>query len=483
MQCYCKETGEEFAVKIVRSHINVNEEVLMLHECQGHPNIVLLNELLRDEKYIYIVTELIIGSELHDYKGISPDDVKFIFNQLVSAVYFIHSKNIAHRDIKMENILVSYSHPKTVTIIDFGFATRQSDDTVLTQACFTLDYVAPEILQNVPYTRQCDVWSLGVILYFLLCGDAPFRPHDFGSAEQNINQIASKILRGSYTESYSWSKIPKSAKNLIKRMLVVNQKDRIKIEDVMNHEWLRKAKKIPATMTCSSYHSSITTKAIINSKINELSHAYDTIIKESLIIDDPINNNNREDGSSSSFSLNLSEDDEKDTMFNDSTASDLWDEDFNGFDDTDDFIGFDLSEMKINNKLDDLIKKLSKPMYTTSIIGETVKTGRKVRETVNKIKAAVKPKQTRNTRGRKVIEAVIPIEIPVKTEETIELRRTGRIKKQVVTINPDDVLNWNDESEINFDDIKPKKIRKGAKRRNEIDDRDWLNSSSSKRRK
>lgn len=504
MACYCIETGEEYAVKIVKIIFlaNVCEEVRMLHECQGHPNIVSLVELLKDDKYIYIVTELIVGSELHDYKGTSVDDAKNLFNQLVDAVHFMHSKNIAHRDIKMENVLVSDSHPKIVTLLDFGFAARQRDDTLLTKTCFTLDYAPPEILVKVPYTRKCDVWSLGVILYILLCGVEPFRPDDESYIDDA--KIMANIIKGTFTESYSWSKISNSAKDLIKRMLVVDPKDRLKIEDVMNHEWLvnfRKYYILPSTSTCSSYYTSNSTKALMNSRISELSDAYNEINENinnsnNLLIcidldsndsfEPIINNNNKED--TCNFTLNLSDDDENDKMFNDSVVSELWDEDFHGFDDFNEFKGFEISEIKMNNKLIDLIKNLSRPMYTTSMIGEKFKVDANVKTS----KTTVKPKITtqvvkRNTRGRKV-----PIPIVIKDDSSSvpelkmkeEVRRTGRIRTPVITINPDDVLSWNDENEIK--EVKPGKIRRGTKRRNEIDDRDWLTSRSkptSKRKK
>lgn len=550
MPCYCRETGDEYAVKIVRSNVNVNEEVRMLNECQGHPNILELIELLKDERYIYIVTELIDGTELHDYKGVSVDDAKYLFNQMADAIHFMHSKNIVHRDIKFENILISNSHPKTVTIIDFGFATKQRDNTVLTKTCFTLDYVAPEILTNVPYTRKCDIWSLGVTLYLLLCGDTPFGTDDGSpSTDKNIAQTTAKIESGAFNLSYSWSKISSSGKDLIRRMLVVNPDDRLKIEEVVNHEWLvnyRKCNNIPSTLTCSSYNTSTSTKTLFNKKMDNLSNAFDDVlvkinkknqIESNEFAEEIINNNYKEDANN--FSLIISDDDDDDAtdtktvICNDSIVSELWDEDFYGFEDSDDFYGFEANEIKIEIKLIDLIEKSSKPMYTTSLMDETknlelnIKETKKPRTTRTKApievttritrksvqttvevkptaratrKSAVKPKATtevvkRNTRGRKVIP-VETIEVPEVIEELIvekpiekivELRRTGRIKKQVITISPDDFLSWNDEGEITFDsikakDVQPGRIRRGAKRRNEIDDRDWLNSSSKRKK-
>lgn len=498
MPCECLETGIEYAVKIVRSHINVNEEVRMLMECQGHPNIITLIELLKDDEYIYIVTEIVYGTELHDYKGISADDAKHLFLQLADAINFMHSKNIAHRDLKLENILITNSHPKTLKIVDFGFAARGD---VLTKTCFTLEYVAPEILTNISYSRKCDIWALGVILYILLCGDAPFRPDDENSSrDEHIDQISAKILKGAFAESYSWSKVSNSAKDLIRRMLMVNQDERLNIKDVINHEWLisfRKYNNYRSTSTCSSYHTSSTTKALTNSRISELSDAYNEVNEKmnnhnSFIADRDsnesvipnVNNNNKEEDHCS-FILNLSEDEDKDTMFNDSIASDMWDEDFHGFDESEDFYGFEESEIKMNNKLLDLIEKYSKPIYTTS------KIRRKIKANAKTSKKPVKPKVTtnvvkRNTRGRPKIPIVIKVEpnsVP-EVKEEVELRRTGRARKQVITINPDDVLSWKDEQEIQFPDVIPAKIRRGAKRRNEIDDRDWLATrSSSKRRR
>lgn len=475
MPCYCIKTGIEYAVKIVKSNVNVTQEVRMLNECQGHENILLLRELLKDEKYIYIVTELIVGSELHDYAGIPSDDAKYFFYQLADAVSFMHSKNIAHRDIKMNNILISNSHPKTVTIIDFGFAAPQCDDTVLTQTCFTLDYAAPEILETIPYTRKCDVWSLGVILYILLCGEAPFRPdnEDCSSAE-HIKQITAKIMKGSFTESYSWSKVSSSAKDLIRGMLKVNPEDRLKIDDVINHEWLEtftKHDKIPSTSTCSSYYASKSTKAFMNSKIGELSDAYNNVSEKfynsnrSFLIEsssnesvEPINNNNKEEEEDTGdFSLTLSDDEDKVTVLNESVGSDL-DEEFYGFDESEVFYGFEDHENELSEPTPVII------IESTEIKAKTVK--------------AVKPKVTKKN-VKSVVESIPEVEV-------VPLRRTGRVRKQVIKIEPDDVLEWIEEKEVHFTEteLKPKRIGRVGKRRNETDDRTWAkNSPKPKRRK
>lgn len=514
MPCFCLKTGHQYAVKILKSNINVNDEVGMLYECQGHQNILSLVELLKDEKYIYIVTDLIVGTQLHDYAGIASDDAKNIFSQLVDAVHFMHSKNIAHRDIKLENIMVSNSHPKTVTIVDFGFASRQHDDSMMTQTCFTLDYVAPEILENVPYTKKCDVWSLGVILYILLCGEAPFRPdNEDCSTAQHIDQIAAKISKGTFTESYTWSKVSNSARDLIKGMLVVDPKDRFKIDDVINHEWLSTYpiyhKSLSAT-TCSSHHTSSSTKALINSKIDELSDAYNNVYgkinnskKSSFVIETNLNESIAEHNNNKDFSLTLSDDDDdgnddlfnipvfndKDIIFNDSIGSELWDEDFHGFNESDDFYGF---ENKMEKNVNDLTE--NKQQETKSLIIDkeikalTTRSGRKIIK-VNEIKVkpvkTIKPKVVTtkvivNKRNRKIVPEI------KKEESVVGLRRTGRITKQIIKIEP---IDWIEEEEavsnVDFqvNEIKPAKITRGAKRRNEIDDRDWISNNSSKRRK
>eukprot|EP00732_Lithocolla_globosa_P002929 Lithocolla_globosa_v1_NODE_2105_length_2166_cov_6.909522.p1 type:complete len:275 gc:universal NODE_2105_length_2166_cov_6.909522:998-174(-) len=147
------------------------------------------------------------------------------------AVDYCHCRCIAHRDIKTENFLVSRSG---IRLIDFGMATifNESENQMLSTYCGTLNFSAPEMLQRTPYRGpEVDIWSLGVVLYFLLSGRLPF-------CYKNVNHTWEKIVAGEFRFhlGVAW---PEKAKELICSMLRSDPLSRPTIKEVMEHEWLR----------------------------------------------------------------------------------------------------------------------------------------------------------------------------------------------------------------------------------------------------
>lgn len=112
---------------------------------------------------------------------------------IIDAINYCHSLNIIHRDIKPENLLFSCKDPqlRTIKVTDFGLARFISAETLASTACGTPGYVAPEILSQKPYGKECDYWSIGVVLYILLCGFAPFYDDD-------LNALFAKIKLGRF---------------------------------------------------------------------------------------------------------------------------------------------------------------------------------------------------------------------------------------------------------------------------------------------
>ena len=147
--------------------------------CQ-HPNIVKLLDLFENIDYYYIVLECMEGKDMFDYLKsrsfkITEDRAKELMFQLMQAVEYLHSYGIVHRDLKLENIMMSDNSEKSVPkLVDFGLAkilgpTEKSDEPF-----GTLGYVAPEVLKKEFYSFSCDMWSLGCICYALLSGSLPF---------------------------------------------------------------------------------------------------------------------------------------------------------------------------------------------------------------------------------------------------------------------------------------------------------------------
>lgn len=167
MKCIQNETGDECAVKILRSNQNVDAELDALVACTGHPNIVELREVIKDDAFIYIVTEFLSGKELLTYaqeQQLDECQVRKIFKEIVHGITYLHSQHIAHRDLKLENIIFSTENPaqSCLKILDFGFAHKTNDkNNKMEGPCYTLDYAAPEVLTNKNYAESCDLWSLG----------------------------------------------------------------------------------------------------------------------------------------------------------------------------------------------------------------------------------------------------------------------------------------------------------------------------------
>lgn len=257
--CIHKETGAEYAVKIVSNRNHPQREVQILRMCQGHPNIVKLVDVQKDELHTYIIMEHVRGGELLDRirekKIFSEAEAVRIMRQLISALSFLHSRCIVHRDLKPENILFTdNSDDADVKLVDFGFARVFSDHQPLKTPCFTLTYAAPEVLRNVQhhntptnsaavfnneYGDSCDVWSLGVILYIMLSGRVPFQG---SQTDGTMMAVIKQIKGGSFNLSgEEWQSVSHSARELIKGLLTVDAAKRLSLTQVKNAEWIMSA--------------------------------------------------------------------------------------------------------------------------------------------------------------------------------------------------------------------------------------------------
>lgn len=257
MKCQRRSTKETFAVKIIKSSHDCSEEIKTLRRCQSMKNIVKFIEVLKDAAYTYIIMELLDGGELLERirkaRKFTEDEASELFSQIVDAVSFMHSHNIAHRDLKPENILFQRKDSSLIKIVDFGFAKFQVPSEGMNTPCFTLDYAAPEVLlgsNTKTYTEACDLWSLGVILYTMLCGQSPFLPKNNYSHEESINLIVDRIRRGSFdTETEAWDIVSPEAKCLVRGLLSVDISKRLTMPQLKNHKWFQCCRRhfIPAT--------------------------------------------------------------------------------------------------------------------------------------------------------------------------------------------------------------------------------------------
>ncbi|KFK30978.1 hypothetical protein AALP_AA6G052800 [Arabis alpina] len=237
----CKEisTDKSYACKSIPKKLlkteelkeSVRTEIRIMEIVSGHSNIVQIKGSYEDKKFIHIVMELCSGGELldriKDKKYYTEKDAAKIFRSIMDAVDNFHSLDVIHRDLKPENLLFESHHDNAVLkTIDFGCSVHFKEGTELKDKIKSKYYVAPEILQGDSYGKEIDIWSAGVILYILLCGNPPFAEHEIMDGK--------KVDFG----STPWHGISPKAKNLIEKMLERDQEKRISAKDVLEHPWI-----------------------------------------------------------------------------------------------------------------------------------------------------------------------------------------------------------------------------------------------------
>ncbi|KAL8503550.1 hypothetical protein ACS0TY_022330 [Phlomoides rotata] len=216
---------------------DVRREVQIMHHLTGHRNIVELKEVFEDRHHVHLVMELCAGGELFDRiiaKGhYSERAAAGLCRQIVTVVHTCHSMGVMHRDLKPENfLLLSTAEDSPLKATDFGLSVFVKPGESFRDLVGSAYYVAPEVLRR-NYGVEADIWSAGVILYILLSGVPPF----WGENEQGIFD---SILRGHLDfVSDPWPSISSSAKDLVKKMLQGDPKDRLTAVEVLNHPWMR----------------------------------------------------------------------------------------------------------------------------------------------------------------------------------------------------------------------------------------------------
>jgi len=219
----------------------------------NHDNVVTLYDVFESKTKICLIIGLLQGGELLDAvlekNSFSEHEASQCFAQLCDGLKYIHSKNIAHRDLKPDNLLFSVkisgdlwnNLPKdSLKLVDFGLAERVKKTKGLTEYCGTPIYMAPEIFAHQEYTYSCDMWSAGCILYALLVGYPPF---DFDE-NHDINELSLSVRNDDIDfDPQYWNGISNNAKDLILKLLDRNPKTRFTAQQALNHKWMRSASK------------------------------------------------------------------------------------------------------------------------------------------------------------------------------------------------------------------------------------------------
>lgn len=235
-------THLKFAVKsLVKEKMNATmleftKRELETMQVLDHPNVIKCFDVYEDKRYIHVVMELCTGGDLLEHliqNGLFPErETAILFRKLCKAIHYLHSRNICHRDIKLENILlVSPALGADIKLADFGLA-RTCKQYLMHSYAGTPAYMAPEVLQGC-YNQSCDIWSIGVMLYIMLTGKLPF---DGDSSEEIARRILSKEIV--YNEN-DWKNVSPFALDIVRRMLIHDPDKRITLERVLMHEWFQ----------------------------------------------------------------------------------------------------------------------------------------------------------------------------------------------------------------------------------------------------
>jgi len=236
----------KFAIKTIHKDRMQEKPYMIRRELEiiytlDHPNIIKFYEIFQDDLFIHFVMEFNKGIELYQYcqsHGAFSEDVgALILRQIFSGIAHMHQKNVIHRDIKPENILFFLDEKgPQIKLIDFGLSRIITTSFLkqLPSQVGTPLYVAPEIIQQKMYGKECDCWSLGVLTYWLLTGVEPFYA-------KNIQEVYAKIKKGVFdVENLLWTQLSREAQSLIRQLIVVNPENRLSCRNALRHPFFTK---------------------------------------------------------------------------------------------------------------------------------------------------------------------------------------------------------------------------------------------------
>nr|XP_020474958.1 death-associated protein kinase 2 [Monopterus albus] len=248
-RCIEKSTGTEFAAKFIKKRQSrasrrgvrreeIEREVSILQELQ-HPNIVALHDVYENRTDMVLILELVSGGELFDFlaqkESLSEEEATRFIKQVLDGVQYLHSKRIAHFDLKPENIMLldrNVPLPR-IKLIDFGLAHRIEAGADFKNIFGTPEFVAPEIVNYEQLGLEADMWSIGVITYILLSGASPFLGDTKQETLGNISAVNYEF------DEELFSNTSELAKGFIRQLLEKNTRKRMTIQDALNHPWIK----------------------------------------------------------------------------------------------------------------------------------------------------------------------------------------------------------------------------------------------------
>ncbi|KAI8971967.1 kinase-like domain-containing protein [Mycotypha africana] len=251
-------TGEKCAVKIVakapedekdlrlssrhKARDNMKKNNRMVREAfllklMKHPHIIRMKEFIECKDSFYLIMEYMEGKQLLDHivsnQRLEDSEARHFARQIASALDYMHRNSIVHRDLKIENIMLDKSK-RNIKLVDYGLASTFRPEGKLETYCGSLYFAAPELLKGKPYWGpEIDIWSFGCVIYCMVTGSIPFE-------DPSVPRLHDKIRRGVFAIP---GFVTVSCVKLLREMIQTNPDKRIKLADVMRHEWLNKGYK------------------------------------------------------------------------------------------------------------------------------------------------------------------------------------------------------------------------------------------------
>jgi len=258
VECF-DNAGNKFALKVLKDNVKARREIDLHWRASGCKHIVNIKDVYENthngHRCLLVIMECMEGGELfqriQDKVAFNEREAAEIMKDICIAVKFLHDMNIAHRDLKPENLLYTRKDNQAILkLTDFGFAKETLTRETLQTPCYTPYYVAPEVLGPEKYDKSCDIWSLGVIMYILLCGFPPF----YSNHGLPISPGMKKRIRSGQYEfpNPEWKNVSQDAKNLIKGCLKTNPEERLIIDDVIKNKWISQYNAVPQTPLLTS---------------------------------------------------------------------------------------------------------------------------------------------------------------------------------------------------------------------------------------
>ena len=236
-----KKTKQVFAIKVINKESiiqqnmldQINKEIEIMYKLD-HPNIIKLYSHFEDDDDFCLIMEYASKGQLFSFikkhKKLNQIMAKQFMKEIISAVEYLHNQSppIIHRDIKPENILIDQNGKSKLA--DFGWASFDNGRKDIETYCGTPEYLAPEMINRAGHDKSVDIWALGVLLFEMLAGRTPF------NLIGNDNELYNSIKK----VNINWpDDFPKLAKDLISKILCINPKDRLSLDEIINHQWFK----------------------------------------------------------------------------------------------------------------------------------------------------------------------------------------------------------------------------------------------------